>query len=212
MYQTGAKIWGTPTVADNTVYIGSFDKKLYALDTANLTLKWTYTTEGAIIAKPLVNNGIVYIGSFDKNLYAINAADGTLKWKYDQAGNWFWTQPIIVDGMLYAGCLDGFIYVLNAETGAVITVFDNEELTLVSPFASQPVTIGNYIIFASQNGIIYKIDTVTQTIKQIAALNGTITGPLMAYQGNIYFQTQDIAIQCINIENGAVTSISLLSG
>jgi eukaryotic-like serine/threonine-protein kinase len=211
-YQTGAKIWGTPAVAGNTVYIGSFDKKLYALDSANLTLKWTYTTEGAIIAKPLVNNGVVYIGSFDKKMYAINAADGTLKWQYDQAGNWFWTQPVIVDGMLYAGCLDGFIYVLDAETGAVITVFDNEELTLVSPFASQPVAIGNYIIFASQNGIIYKIDTVAQTIKQIAAITGTITGPLTAYQGNIYFQTQDIAIQCINIENGAVTSIPLTSG
>jgi outer membrane protein assembly factor BamB len=211
-YQTGDKIWGTPTVADNTLYIGSFDKKIYAFDTTSLTLKWTYTTEGSIIAKPLVSDGVVYIGSFDKSFYAINAADGSLKWKFDKAGNWYWSEPVIVNNMLYTGCLDGYIYVLDTETGSLIKVFDNTELTLVSPFAAQPVVIDNYVFFASQNGIIYKIDTTTQTIKQLAALTGTITSPLLAYEGNLYFQTQDVAIQCINIQNGAITSISLLSG
>jgi outer membrane protein assembly factor BamB len=211
-YQTDDKIWGTPIVADDTVYIGSFDKKFYALNAADLTLKWVYETEGSIIAQPLVKDGIVYIGSFDKHLYALDATSGTLKWKF-AGNNWFWTQPVIINDMLYAGCLDGFIYVLNPTTGATIKIFDNEEIAVVSPFASQPAVFNNYVIFASQVGIVYRIDTTTQEIKILTTLTGTITGPLMVYDGIVYFQTQDIAMQRIDVETGALLpSISLISG
>jgi outer membrane protein assembly factor BamB len=211
-YKTDEKIWGTPTVADDTVYIGSFDKSFYALNAGDLTFKWKYTADGSIIAKPLVKDGIVYIGSFDKYLYALNAESGTLEWKF-QGNNWFWTQPVIVNDMLYAGCLDGFIYVLNPITGATIHVFNNEEIALISPFASQPAVEDNYVVFASQVGIVYRIDTTTQEIKQLAVLTGTITGPLTINDGIIYFQTQDIAIQRIDVATGALLpSISLISG
>jgi outer membrane protein assembly factor BamB len=211
-YQTGDKIWGTPVVADGTVYIGSFDKSLYALNATDLSYKWKYTTEGSIIAQPLVKDGIVYVGCLDKNLYAIDAASHELIWKCT-GNNWFWTQPVIVNDMLYAGCLDGFIYVLNPVTGAVIHIFDEEELAVVSPFASQPAVDGNYVIFASQVGIVYRIDTTTQTITVLQTLTGTITGPLMAYNGIVYFQTQDVAMQRIDVATGALLpSIVLVSG
>jgi outer membrane protein assembly factor BamB len=213
-YKTGDKIWGTPIVADNTLYIGSFDKTLYALDTATLTPKWTFATQGSIIAKPLVQNGVVYIGSFDKMLYAINAADGTEKWKY-MATNWFWTQPIIVGDVIYAGCLDGNVYALNVNNGELIKMFDIPEIFTMprSGLASQPVVVDKYVIFATQNGIIYKIDTTSQEITLVEALTGSIDGPMMAYKGIIYFQTQDVAIQRIEIATGTLfPSISLLSG
>jgi outer membrane protein assembly factor BamB len=104
------------------------------------------------------------------------------------------------------------MYVLDIETGSPIKVFDNTEILSVSAIASQPVAFENYVFFANHDGIIYKIDTTTQTITQLAALTGTITSPLIVYEGNIYFQTQDIVIQSVNIENGAVASISLISG
>ncbi len=205
-YKTGDKIWGTPTVVGDTVYIGSFDKNLYALNTSDLTLKWKYNTEGSIIATPLVNNGLVYIGAFDKNLYAINAADGTLKWKFT-AKNWFWAQPALVNNTLYAGSLDGNIYVINADIGTEAAA----AFVIGNPLASQPAISDTYVIFASQNGILYKVDTATNTCSSIAALTGTIDGPLMAYQGMIYFQTQDIALQRIDVATGAVLpSIALI--
>lgn len=211
-YQTEDKIWGTPTVADGVVYIGSFDKNIYALNAGDLTLKWKYAIEGSIIAEPLVSNGIVYVGSFDNKLYALNAEAGTLKWTYE-AKNWFWTQPVIVNDTLYAGCLDGFIYALNPATGAVVKVFGEEDIAVISAFASQPAVEGNYVVFASKDGIVYRIDTTTQELKVLAVLTGSITGPLTVYNGIVYFQTQDIAIQRVDIESGALLlSISLISG
>jgi outer membrane protein assembly factor BamB len=205
-FKTGDKIWGTPAADNDTLYIGSFDKNLYALNIADLSLKWKHTTEGSIISTPLINDGIVYFGSFDKNLYAVNAADGTLKWKF-LGGKWFWAQPQIVDGTVYAGSLDGYVYVIKADTGLKITDFN-----LGSAVASAPAISGNYVVFASHNGLIFKIDTATREIKQIAALKLIIDGPITAYEGIIYIHPQDIILERINVDTGAkLPSISLQS-
>jgi outer membrane protein assembly factor BamB len=201
-FKTGDKIWGTPAVDGDTLYIGSFDKKLYAFDITNISSKWEpkweYTTEGSIISTPLIENGLVYFGSFDKNLYAVNAADGTFKWKFT-GGKWFWAQPQIVDGTIYAGCLDDYVYALNADTGAKITDFN-----LGSPVPSAPAISGNYVIFASHDGLIFKIDTATREMKQIATLKYDIDGPLTASEGIIYVHPQVIILERINIDTGAV--------
>ena len=197
-YKAGDKIWGTPAADGDTLYIGSFDKNLYALNIADLSLKWKHTTEGSIIATPLVRDGIVYFGSFDRSLYAVNAADGSLKWKFT-GQNWFWAQPVVVDDTVYAGCMDGFVYALKADTGAKITDFD-----LGSPLASQPVVVDNYVVFASSKGIIFKIDSSSREITQIAAFkDATINGPLTAYQGIVYIHLQAGVLERINVSTGA---------
>ncbi|GAH26332.1 unnamed protein product, partial [marine sediment metagenome] len=63
-----------------TLYIGSFDKKLYALSTDDGSKRWEFETEGAITSTPLVYDGVVYIGSFDRYFYAIDATNGSLIW------------------------------------------------------------------------------------------------------------------------------------
>jgi eukaryotic-like serine/threonine-protein kinase len=196
-YKTGNKVWGTPAVDGDTLYIGSFDKNLYALNTADLTLKWKYATEGSIISTPLIDNGTVYFGSFDKNLYAVNTADHTLKWKF-LGGKWFWAQPQIVDGVIYAGCLDSHVYLLKADSGSKITDFN-----LGSAVASTPAVSGNYVVFASHNGIVYKINTTTQEIAQISILKLNVDGPLTAHDGIIYIHPQDIILERLNIDTGA---------
>src|SRR5512134_252340 len=43
-FATQGEIWGSPAVADGTVYIGSDDHFLYAVDTASAQLKWKFET------------------------------------------------------------------------------------------------------------------------------------------------------------------------
>jgi outer membrane protein assembly factor BamB len=205
-FKTDDKIWSTPVVDGDILYIGSFDKKLYALNIADLSLKWEFEAGGSIISTPLVDNGIVYFGSFDKNLYAVNAASGTLKWKF--TGNkWFWAQPQIVDGIVYAGCLDNYVYLINASNGTQITSFN-----LGSPVASTPAISGNYIVFASKKGIVYRIDTASREIKQIADVGINVDGPLNANEDIIYVHPQASVIKRIDVETGAILpDIDLIS-
>ena len=182
-YQTGDKIWGTPAIdeGNNTLYIGSFDKKLYALNADDLTLKWSFTAEGSIIATPLVENDIVYIGAFDKYLYALNSSDGTEVWRFT-GENWFWAPPVIVNGVLYAGCLDNFVYALNPITGIAV----RDAYDLQGPVASAPVVVDNLVVFATQEGGVYKIDAGTQEMTPILDLEVNIDGPLAASGEIVY--------------------------
>src|SRR5204863_10077294 len=78
-YLTGAGVWSSPAIAlDGTVYVGSLDRKLYAL-TGDGKLKWSFETLGYIFSSPAVaGDGTVYVGSVDGHLYAIR--EGALKW------------------------------------------------------------------------------------------------------------------------------------
>jgi outer membrane protein assembly factor BamB len=60
-------------VADGTVYVGSWDHKVYALNAANGHLAWTYTTGDEVQASPAVAHGTVYVGSWDDSIYALRA-------------------------------------------------------------------------------------------------------------------------------------------
>jgi outer membrane protein assembly factor BamB len=197
-FTTGDKIWATAAVDAGTVYIGSFDNNLYALDAADGHEKWHYPTGGAVMATPLVDGGTVYIGSFDRNLYAINTADGSLKWQF-AGDNWFWAEPLVVNGKVYAGCLDGNIYILDAASGHEISRFDAG-----AGISSNPVTVDSHIIFATRDGEIYSVDPASDQASLIINIDNQVYGPLTAYDGVIYIHLQDMTLQRVNADTGAL--------
>ena len=62
--------------SDGTVYVGSFDNNLYAVNPDG-TEKWNYTTGGTVRSPAIGSDGTVYVGSFDNNLYAIGGENDT---------------------------------------------------------------------------------------------------------------------------------------
>ena len=58
--------------SDGTVYVGSYDKKLYAINGKSGVKLWEFETGGEVISSPAIgSDGTVYVGSSDKKLYAI---------------------------------------------------------------------------------------------------------------------------------------------
>jgi outer membrane protein assembly factor BamB len=205
-FETGDKIWSTPAISGDTLFVGSFDKKLYALDTETGKEKWpSFETQGAIIATPLVYNGMVYIGSFDRHLYALDAATGQKIWQFptdedeNKPDNWFWATPVVYDNTIYAPCLDDRVYALSADTGDKVA-----EFKLDSPVSSSPVVVNGTIILASRKGVIYAIDTGRNALKQLAEIEEEVYGPLCASEGVVYIHTQDLTLHRINADTGAV--------
>ena len=206
-YQTGDKIWGAPTISDGTVYIGSFDKKLYALNAADGTLKWTFEAGGSFIAPPVVKDGVLYVGAFDREFYAIDAATGQQKWSF-RAGNWFWSRGVIISDVIYVPCLDGKVYELRLSDGAEVTSYDTGE-NIPSGLALD----GTNLILASENGTVYKIDTVANKMTTLTTIDKlTVDGPVLIDNGIIYIQDSSNQLIRIDEETGAVmTPIALTS-
>ena len=111
-FTTGDYVSSSPAIGpDDTIYIGSYDNKLYALY-PNGTKKWDFATEWSIESSPMIgSDGIIYIGSRDGKLYALYP-NGTKKWDYI-TGNEVLSSPAIgSDGSIYFGSYDGGLYAL----------------------------------------------------------------------------------------------------
>ena len=79
-YTTGGDVWSSPAVANGTVYVGSDDHNVYALNATTGTKLWQYGNPYPMESSPAVANGVVYVGSWDGTLNAINATTGTFVW------------------------------------------------------------------------------------------------------------------------------------
>lgn len=123
--QTCSPIWkspsvgtihSTPAVYRDTVFIGSEEGGLFALDAATGALSWTGPT-GAAFASPVVQGGVVYIGDRDGLLFAYDA-DGcgalTCEPLWTGATPDALTTPAVGRGMVFANSLDGNLYAFDA--------------------------------------------------------------------------------------------------
>ena len=134
--------WGElkadPVLADGTVYVGSFNGSMYALDAVTGELRWSFATGDVVRWQATVAHGLVYFGSVDRHVYALDAATGELRWRYETEGPQ-WIGPVVADGLVYAGVGQRHLYALDAATGALRWQHESEADRLRLPVVSHGV-------------------------------------------------------------------------
>ena len=108
---TGSQV-GSPVVVGGLIYVGSYDRKIYALDASNGDLVWNFTTGGPVYSSAAVDDGIVYIGSRDHNIYALDALTGNMIWNYT-TGGYVDSSPAVANGIVYFGSYDHVVYAIG---------------------------------------------------------------------------------------------------
>ena len=113
-YATNDVIYSSPAIAtDGTIYIGSSDNSLYAIN-ATGTKKWSYATGNWLKSSPTIGgDGTVYVGSYDKSLYAINPSTGKKIWSFPTTNCVESTPAIGADGTIYCGSDDHNLYAIG---------------------------------------------------------------------------------------------------
>ena len=110
----------TYSQTSNTVYFGSDDGKLYALDANTGESKLGtggvfFPAEGPIWGAPLVKGGVVYFGTMDGRLYGVSENGGkTLEFR---AGGAIAATPIVEEGVAYVGSFDKSMYAVPINGG-----------------------------------------------------------------------------------------------
>jgi eukaryotic-like serine/threonine-protein kinase len=156
---SGVPVWSTKltgairdsvAVSGNTVYVGSHNAQLYAVNATTGQIVCTYTTTGMIEASPVVGNvdgtgDVVFFGDIGQgekfnagHLWAINGVGNTngqctLKWSFNsfavtvggtRTGSWSPPALVQVSGVwrVVFGTTnpDEAVYALNAATGAAL--------------------------------------------------------------------------------------------
>ncbi len=114
---------GGPTIADGTVFVGSRDRFVYAIDTERGTLRWKKRLEANVEAAPAVFESKVYAVSEngrtgDARLYALDAATGKIIWSYSPRGIAIGVaSPTVAAGKVFVGWGDRQVRAFDAASG-----------------------------------------------------------------------------------------------
>lgn len=198
----------SPTVTGGTVYIGSGDRHIYALDAATGALRWSFATGDVVHASPAVADGVVYIGSWDRNLYALDAATGHERWRYTTGNDTTIYNQIgiassaaVVDGLVFVGGRDGHFHVVDAKTGTLRWSHDNTMgWTIASPAVKNGV-----VYFPTSDGRRFKaLDAGTGAVL-IDLQNAAISFSSPAIAGNVaYYGSSDGYLNAVDITHGTL--------
>jgi outer membrane protein assembly factor BamB len=182
-FKTGGPINSSPVVSEGTVYVGSDDQRLYALNADSWGLKWEFESGGKITTAPTVYRGVVYFSSRNLKVYALDAKTGKKKWETEVDG-WV-NSPVVAHGdKIYVGCYESKIYILNAETGKKMS----------SERARIRVGLVEY---ACVRGEFYPIDAYIRSVLWKSLVRGSESWPATA-NGFVYIGARDNKIYAFN--------------
>lgn len=189
-FEAGSWLEDSVVVAnDGTIYVGSFDFKLYAIN-PNGTLKWKYGTAMDTFSAPAIDDdGTIYFTSYDCYLHAINP-DGTRKWRFLAAGPLTSSPCIATDGTVYFGSMGpdnlGRIYAINPD-GTEQWHYD----TGYYIFSDPAIGTDGIIYIGSGDSYLYAMNP-NGTLRWRFKTNGAIHGhPSIAADGTIYIGSFD---------------------
>ena len=161
----------------------------------NITLRWNFTTGGAVISSPSVVDDKVYVGSNDKNIYCLDALSGSLVWNYT-TGFGIKSSPAVVDGKVYIGPDDGYVYCLDAENGSLIWERDAggyipAHFDSVVRLRSSPTVVGGRVYVGSLDTNLYCLDAKNGSVIWTYKTEGYITSSPAVIDGAVYFTSQE---------------------
>ena len=153
-----AAVQSSPAIGpDGTIYVGSNDGHLYAIDPDTGTEKWRFPSSGSvgdIRSSPAVAaDGTIYVGSgnqgigSDGRVFALNPADREANQPFPSANEWEFSPPgidndvdsspaIDANGNIYIGSDNGFLYAID-ENGNELWNFATVEQVESRPAISE---------------------------------------------------------------------------
>lgn len=221
--QTGSLKWsiiipwsefGFPTLAFNTIYVGTSDEagpaSLMAIDAVSGRVDWQYETNGgvwgAVGADPANNTVFTGVGNPSDQVVALNATTGAVIWQFnaprfgpdDDIG----TGIDVANGLVYADGKNGFVYALHESDGTLAwsTQTGTHSIQNVSSvaYASGTVYVGSldtnlYALEANTGAVLWKLKTGAGIYSSPAVANGVV-----------YVASLDKHLYAVNASSGAV--------
>jgi eukaryotic-like serine/threonine-protein kinase len=170
---------GTPPPASSSIYIGSEDGHLYAIDATTGCERWAFQTGGAdnsftivpdttcrltstigvgssaIQSAPAVANGVVYLSSDDHYVYALDAKTGNKKWTFFRKDEMN-APPNLSDGEAESSPAvgNGVVYVGSRAPDHELYALD---ASTGSPIWPQPYPAGGAVLSSPRvvDGVVY---------------------------------------------------------
>ncbi|MCV2883125.1 outer membrane protein assembly factor BamB [Aestuariibacter sp. AA17] len=163
-----AKISGGMTVAYDTLFFGTENGEVFALDASTGELKWKQSVAGEVIAEPAVDEGVVVVNTGSGMLVALDASSGEQLWQYESdvpalslRGI---SSPTISNGGAIVGTASGKLAVNIIDSGqtvweqAVAKPSGATELDRIADIDSRPLVVNGVVFVISYEGTLAAVE------------------------------------------------------
>ncbi len=212
----GARSWPGSQLAGGTLYAGTMDGRVLALnpDSGSREWDWQPTTGqsgqtassfscagsqlvgGAFYGAPAVANGTVYVVFHTGEVYAINAQSGDQVWNYNLHSTVSGGVAVSND-TVFVGTADGKLTALDAGNGSF-----KWEFTTKNEVWSTPAVVNGVVYFGSLDHNLYALNAVDGTKRWVFPTSGEIASTPLVIQGVVYIGSFDNKFYAVDANTG----------
>ncbi len=213
-FKANGPVVGSPVIDGNTVFVGSLDSSLYALDLSTGKLKWKLPTGGAIRSSVCITEKRLFLLGTDGILYRMEKDSGRVDGIYQTMGgfiadrqhdfaDYFTSTPVIADSIIYFGSGD-YIYAISINDGYLRWTYKTGDLVHTTPAIQR-----NWLYAGSYDGYLYAIDVRTgnlawkfKTTGKYSFPKGEVTGNPVLAGGMVFAGARDNNLYAIDLRGG----------
>ena len=189
-----ASVSAAAVVEGQTVYVSSFDSRLYAVDLADGAKdRWPpFKTDGLLRGAPrlatvqlLNNQSFLFAGSGDGRVYCLDARTGEPRWKSDKLGA-VDGSVLVTPEAVYAASDDEHLHALAPADGRELW-----KHKLGAALRATPVLAAGIICLGADDGCLYAFDPARREVRWRQQAHGPVrAGPVVA-GAQLYFASME---------------------
>ncbi len=193
-------IYHAPIVSAETLYFAGYNGIIYALNTSDGAIRWTFEADGPIIGGLALADDTIYVGSDDGMLYVLDVEDGLPKLSGFDAGNGIWATSLVVGSILYVPSVSGDLHALDVQTLEPVWP---EPFKAKAGLLTDPVLASsNTLLVGGIDRSLYALDLDTGTQRWSFDADGWFWGRPLVADGTIYVPNLDSHVYALDVATG----------
>lgn len=195
-FNTGNTIEGSPVISQQTVFFGTSNGLLLALDLSSGKKKWEYKTAG-ILATPSVRDGAVYVGDVKGDFHCVDIATGKGRWKLPTGGVICSPANFAQDKILF-GSYDTHLYCVSKDGKLLWKCKTKEKLH------GAPAVASDQILIAGCDQVLHVVDLATGKDAQPMSLEGHVAASVALRNDHLYVGSMSNQFLAVDWKKGAI--------
>ena len=197
-FETEDGIESTAAIAAGTVYVGTLDGYLYAINLENGGLKWKYQASSEIKSSPTVFSDMVYFGDGMGVFHAVDAPTGESRWTFETEAEIISSANVAQDRLLF-GSYDQFLYCLSAKDGSLVWKFETEGYV-----HGTPAIVNGAVVISGCDGYLRVINIADGLERQKIGLGDYVAASPAIWNNRAYAGTFGNQVLCAGLENSEI--------